>query len=110
MGADLQCHVQVAVSKHLDRLVLANGTGSHGVTLVTAAKVDQSKVGNTSVAKAAAVISPSVVTIDTVATDGEAIGTGIIVAIIYLLLGLPFVRLARWTERRLNQHHSTQRH
>lgn len=37
-------------------------------------------------------------------------GTGIIVAIIYLLLGLPFVRLARWTERRLNQHHTTQRH
>lgn len=28
-------------------------------------------------------------------------GTGILVAIIYLLLGLPFVRLARWTERRL---------
>ncbi len=57
----------------------SDGTGSNGVTLVTAAKVDQSKVGNTSVAKAAAVISPSVVTIDTVATDGEAIGTGIIV-------------------------------
>ena len=46
---------------------------------MTAAKVDPSKVGNSSVAKAAAVISPSVVTIDTVATDGEAIGTGIIV-------------------------------
>lgn len=28
-------------------------------------------------------------------------GTGILVAVIYLLLGLPFVRLARWTERRL---------
>lgn len=28
-------------------------------------------------------------------------GTGILVAIIYLLLGLPFVRLARWTEKRL---------
>lgn len=28
-------------------------------------------------------------------------GTGILVAIIYLLLGLPFVRLARWTERRM---------
>jgi len=28
-------------------------------------------------------------------------GTGIIVAIIYLLLGLPFVRLARWAEGRL---------
>ena len=56
-----------------------DGSGSKGVTLVTAAKVDPSKVGNSSVAKAAAVISPSVVTIDTVATDGEAIGTGIIV-------------------------------
>ncbi|MEY3745503.1 MAG: hypothetical protein RLZ48_1181 [Actinomycetota bacterium] len=57
----------------------SENTGSNGVTLVTAAKVDPSKVGNSSVAKAAAVISPSVVTIDTVATDGEAIGTGIIV-------------------------------
>lgn len=28
-------------------------------------------------------------------------GTGIMVAVIYLLLGLPFVRLARWTEKRL---------
>ena len=28
-------------------------------------------------------------------------GTGILVAVIYLLLGLPFVRLARWTEKRL---------
>lgn len=28
-------------------------------------------------------------------------GTGIIVAVIYLLLGLPFVRLARWTEKKL---------
>ncbi len=28
-------------------------------------------------------------------------GTGILVAAMYLLIGLPFVRLARWTERRL---------
>ncbi len=28
-------------------------------------------------------------------------GTGIMVAVIYLLLGLPFVRLARWTEKKL---------
>jgi polar amino acid transport system substrate-binding protein len=28
-------------------------------------------------------------------------GTGIIVAIIYFLLGLPFVRLARWTEKKM---------
>jgi len=31
-------------------------------------------------------------------------GTGLLVAAIYLLLGLPFVRLARWTERRLSVH------
>ncbi len=29
-------------------------------------------------------------------------GTGLLVGAIYLLIGLPFVRLARWTERRLN--------
>jgi polar amino acid transport system substrate-binding protein len=28
-------------------------------------------------------------------------GTGLLVAAIYLLIGLPFVRLARWTEQRL---------
>jgi polar amino acid transport system substrate-binding protein len=28
-------------------------------------------------------------------------GAGLLVAFIYLLLGLPFVRLARWTEERL---------
>ncbi len=32
----------------------------------------------------------------------DYLGTGIIVAIIYLLLGLPFVRLARWAEKRLD--------
>jgi len=54
--------------------------GSSGGPVVTAAKVDQAKVGNTSVAKAAAVISPSVVTIDSLADDGESIGTGIIIS------------------------------
>lgn len=29
-------------------------------------------------------------------------GTGLLVGAIYLLIGLPFVRLARWTEHRLN--------
>lgn len=29
-------------------------------------------------------------------------GTGLLVGTIYLLIGLPFVRLARWTEQRLN--------
>ncbi len=36
-------------------------------------------------------------------------GTGIMVAVIYLLIGLPFVRLARWTERRLAVAHPQQR-
>lgn len=29
-------------------------------------------------------------------------GTGVLVGAIYLLIGLPFVRLARWTEQRLS--------
>lgn len=32
-------------------------------------------------------------------------GTGIMVALVYLLLGLPFVRLARWFEKRLHLPH-----
>jgi polar amino acid transport system substrate-binding protein len=36
-------------------------------------------------------------------------GTGILVAALYLLIGLPFVRLARWTERRLAVAHPQQR-
>jgi polar amino acid transport system substrate-binding protein len=28
-------------------------------------------------------------------------GTGLLVGAVYLLIGLPFVRLARWTEKRL---------
>ena len=35
------------------------------------------------------------------ATYYDYFGPGIIVAVIYLLLGLPFVRFARYTERRL---------
>jgi polar amino acid transport system substrate-binding protein len=30
-------------------------------------------------------------------------GTGLVVALLYLLLGLPFVRLARWLEARLSK-------
>ena len=56
-----------------------DGGGSSGAPIVTAAKVDQSKIGNTGVAKAAAVITPSVVTIDATSNSGEAIGTGIII-------------------------------
>ncbi|NBU16708.1 MAG: PDZ domain-containing protein [Actinobacteria bacterium] len=60
--------------------VTDGSTGTGGGPVVTAAKVDQAKVGNTSVAKAAAVISPSVVTVDSLADDGESIGTGIIIS------------------------------
>ena len=56
----------------------SNSSGDNA-TVVTAAKVDPAKVGNTAVAKAAAAIAPSIVTIDTLATDGEAIGTGIVI-------------------------------
>lgn len=40
----------------------------------------------------------------------DYLGTGIIVAIIYLLLGLPFVRLARWAENRLATHRPPAQH
>jgi polar amino acid transport system substrate-binding protein len=36
------------------------------------------------------------------ATTFDYFGTGLIVATLYLLLGLPFVRLARWIERKLD--------
>jgi len=60
--------------------VTDGSTETGGGPVVTAAKVDQAKVGNTSVAKAAAVISPSVVTVDSLGNDGESIGTGIIIS------------------------------
>ncbi len=47
--------------------------------LVTAAPVKSGDIGNSNVAKAAEVIAPSVVTIDSVSSSGEAVGTGIIV-------------------------------
>lgn len=62
--------------------IIVGGTGSDGGSrspLVTAAPVDPSRVGNTDIAKAWKAIAPSVVTIDSVGSDGEAIGTGIIV-------------------------------
>lgn len=48
--------------------------------LVTASPVDSANVGTSSVAKAANVISPSVVTIDSVNGSGESIGTGVIIS------------------------------
>lgn len=47
--------------------------------LVTAAPIKSGDIGNTDVAKAAEVIAPSVVTIDSVSSSGEAVGTGIII-------------------------------
>lgn len=56
-----------------------DNSGSSNTPLVTAAPVDSSKVGNTNVAKAANVIAPSVVTIDSLTSNSESVGTGIIV-------------------------------
>lgn len=47
--------------------------------LVTAAPVKAGDIGDSTVAKAAEVIAPSVVTIDSVSSSGEAVGTGIII-------------------------------
>lgn len=45
------------------------------------------------------------------ATYYDYFGTGIMVAIIYLLLGLPFVRLSKWAERKFSiQDREKQRH
>ena len=63
---------------------IANSTSttssSNNGPLVTAPKIDQSKVGNTSIAKAAAAIAPSVVTISNTTAQGGDTGTGIIVS------------------------------
>jgi putative serine protease PepD len=63
---------------------IANSTSSTSSSnngpLVTAPKIDQSKVGNTSIAKAAAAIAPSVVTITNTTSQGGDTGTGIIVS------------------------------
>jgi putative serine protease PepD len=48
--------------------------------LVTAAPVDASEIGDTAVASAWAAIAPSVVTIDSVGSEGESIGTGVIIS------------------------------
>ena len=63
---------------------IANSTSTNSSSnngpLVTAPKIDQSKIGNTSIAKAAAAIAPSVVTITNTTQDGGDTGTGIIVS------------------------------
>jgi putative serine protease PepD len=60
--------------------VASNTTSSSGGPLITAATIDPKDVGNTNVARAVAVIAPSVVTIDSTSPDGEGVGTGIIVS------------------------------
>jgi putative serine protease PepD len=52
---------------------------SSNTPLVTAAPIKAGQAGNSSVAKAATVIAPSVVTIDSVTANSESVGTGIIV-------------------------------
>lgn len=52
---------------------------SNSSTLVTAAPLKAGQSGNSSVAKAANVIAPSVVTIDSVTANSESVGTGIII-------------------------------
>ncbi len=63
---------------------IANSTSTNSSSnngpLVTAPKIDQSRIGNTSIAKAAAAIAPSVVTITNTTEDGGDTGTGIIVS------------------------------
>lgn len=54
--------------------------GSGNSPLVTAAPVKSGDIGDTNVARAAEVIAPSVVTIDSVSSSGEAVGTGIIIS------------------------------
>ena len=56
----------------------SSGTASNS-PLVTAAPVKSTEIGDSAVAKAAEVIAPSVVTIDSVSDSGEAVGTGIII-------------------------------
>ena len=60
--------------------VSSNSNSSGGTPLVTAATIDPKDVGNTNVARAVAVIAPSVVTIDSTSPDGEGVGTGIIIS------------------------------
>jgi putative serine protease PepD len=55
-------------------------TSSNGGALITGQPVDPKDIGDTNIARAVAVIAPSVVTIDSVSNSGESIGTGIIVS------------------------------
>ena len=59
---------------------LGDDSSSSAGPVVTASPVDPDTVGNSNVAKAAAVIAPSVVTIDAFGDGGEAVGTGAIIS------------------------------
>jgi len=58
----------------------ASDSSSNGGPLVTAAPIKPQNIGKTDVARAAAAIAPSIVTIDSLSGTGESIGTGIIVS------------------------------
>ena len=58
----------------------AKDSSSNGGPLVTAAPIKPQNIGKTDVARAAAAIAPSIVTIDSLSGTGESIGTGIIVS------------------------------
>jgi len=53
---------------------------SNNTPLITAAPLKAGQVGNSNVARAANIIAPSVVTIDSVTANSESVGTGIIIS------------------------------
>ena len=57
----------------------SSDSSSSGSPLVTAAPINPANIGKTDIARAAATIAPSIVTIDSLSGTGESIGTGIIV-------------------------------
>lgn len=59
---------------------LSDNSSSTAGPVITADPVDPDTVGNTNVAKAAAVIAASVVTIDAFGDGGEAVGTGVVIS------------------------------
>jgi putative serine protease PepD len=58
----------------------SSNSSSNGGPLVTAAPIKPENIGKTDIARAAATIAPSVVTIDSLSGSGESVGTGIIVS------------------------------
>lgn len=58
----------------------SNTSTSGNSKLVTASTINPKEVGDTNIARAVAVIAPSVVTIDSVGNNSESVGTGIIIS------------------------------